>query len=43
MALGKDMVGGSNKDISDDSTFKVSLSTDDLAIKIDEMTTALAS
>jgi hypothetical protein len=43
MALVEDMVGSGDKDIDDDSTFKVSLSTNDLATEVDEMTTALAS
>ena len=43
MALVEYMVGSGDKDIDDDSTFKVSLSTDDLTIEVDELTIALAS
>ena len=43
MALAEDVVGGNNKDISDDSTFEVSLSADDLTIEVAKLMTALAS
>jgi hypothetical protein len=43
MALSEDVVSGDNKDISDDSTFEVSLSADDLTIEVAKLMTALAS
>jgi hypothetical protein len=41
MALDEDMVGSGNKDTSDDSTSKVSLSIDDLTVEVHELTTTL--
>jgi hypothetical protein len=37
MALSEDVVGGGNKDIWDDSTSRVSLSTNDLVVVVDEL------
>jgi hypothetical protein len=42
MTLG-DVVGSDDNDIGDDSTFKLSLSIDDLVTEVDELTVALAS
>jgi hypothetical protein len=43
MTLGEDVVGSDDNDIGDDSTFKLSLSIDDLVTEVDELTIALAS
>jgi hypothetical protein len=43
MVLCEDVVSNNKKDIDDDSTSKISLSSDELAAEVDELTTALAS
>jgi hypothetical protein len=43
MALGEDIVGSNDKNIDDNSTSEVSLSTDDLTTEVDELMIALAS
>jgi hypothetical protein len=43
IALGEHEAGRSDKDISNDSTFEVSLSANDLAAEVDQLTSALAS
>jgi hypothetical protein len=43
MVLSEDVVSNNKKDIDDDSTSKISLSSDELAAEVDELTTALAS
>jgi hypothetical protein len=43
MTLGEDVVDSDDNDIDDDSTFKLSLSIDDLVTEVDELTVALAS
>jgi hypothetical protein len=43
MALREDVVSDYGEDISDDSTFEVSLFTNELIAKLDKMVVALAS
>jgi hypothetical protein len=43
MALGDDVVGGDGQDIGYDSTSNVSHFTDDLAVEVEELMSALAS
>jgi hypothetical protein len=43
MAIGEDMVSSDNKDINDNSTFNVSLSTGELTTKVVELMAALAN
>jgi hypothetical protein len=43
MAVGEDAVGSDRKDLGNDSTYELFRSADDLATKVEELTTALAS
>lgn len=43
MAIGEDMVSSDNKDINDNSTSNVSLSTGELTTKVVELMAALAN